>query len=70
MQESLFNDIHPNDLCQPQLHKASVVGSTGNKDWTGNNKSVFSTLGASSHSKAKDRNTIFMQPTQKLLNGF
>ena len=52
MQESFFNDMQPNDLVQPQLHKASVVGSTGNKDWTGNNKSVFSTLGASSHSKS------------------
>jgi len=67
MQESLFNDIQPNDLRQPPLQQCSVVGSTVDKDWTGNNKSVFSTLGASSHSKGERQKHDFYATDPKAI---
>lgn len=60
MQESLFNDMQPNDLVQPPLHKATVGGSTGNKDWSGNKNSIYKTLGASNHTdKERELNDYY-----------
>ena len=49
-QVDLFTTVEPTSV-SPAIAKPFVSGSTGNKDWTGNSKATFSTMGASSHSE-------------------
>jgi len=50
MQHNLFTEAEIT-TSSPAIAKPIVGGSTGSKDWTGNGKATFATLGASSHSE-------------------
>lgn len=48
------------DSCPPTAAKPHVVGSTVDKDWTGNKNSIYKTLGASNHTeKEREENDYY-----------
>ncbi len=65
MQEGLFNEVQPIVTREQDLLK--VAGDTVSKDWTGNNKAVFSTLGATSHSKGERQKHDFYATDPKAI---